>query len=928
MVAQGALIGREPELAELQRTLESARLLTITGAGGCGKTRLALELADRVARSTPGVDCALAMLAGASSEEELVALLLARVGGRERFGSTPRQVLLAHLASRRTLLVLDNCEHLLTAVGRLASELLDAAQDVQILATSREPLTCSQECVFRLGALGLPDPGGGISALVRSDAARLFVERAAVRNPAFALTPTVASAVAEICCELDGLPLALVLAAGRIDALSVQQIARGLSRRGRLATAVGEDALSQHQSMRASLDWSYRLLEEHERALLRGLSVFSGGFTTSAARAVVAPDQDVGRVREILRALEERGLLARAPGARQERWTLLQTVAEYAGEQLSSVGESERIAGRHLAWFTAWAAQADRRLLQRDGPALIDEDDANLRRALERALRRDPTAALEIASSLMLHWILAEHFEQARSLCAAVLAAVGEDGDVGARAVVLCGAALVGMLGEDYEGAITSTRAGLELAGEVDEPGVRAACLRSSSMVLIQTGADLEEGLRNAELAVDLARRTGDPLAVAFALVTLAMAAALCERFDMAGQAYDEFLAIPGPCEHPRLRTWAEHAAAWTQVSVGSPARALAHVESALALEGNAPSMTYFQILSFRIQALARSGATAQAVSEGSDALRQALGSDALQAAPAIELALTVAEFLHGDLEAAQRRARALLALPQPHTLALARDTLARIALTRGELDEAHANARELETLAERSGSARQRALAAHLRGCAALGAGETDRGRDLLHSALGTYAELGLDRDASDTLDELALLAAGAGEVERGARLAGAAAATRARLGCAPVPGKPDRLQHARARIAAGTGPDCWEAAWTEGRALPLADAIAYARRRRGSRGRPPAGWASLTPTELDVAQLAASGMSNPEIAARLFIARGTVKMHLANTYRKLHLANRTELAAAMSAHASGNAPPPIARGHAAGERSSSSPR
>jgi DNA-binding CsgD family transcriptional regulator len=227
------------------------------------------------------------------------------------------------------------------------------------------------------------------------------------------------------------------------------------------------------------------------------------------------------------------------------------------------------------------------------------------------------------------------------------------------------------------------------------------------------------------------------------------------------------------------------------------------------------------------------------------------------------------------------------------------REALARIALARGDPVQATTEADELRALAERTGSARHRALADLLTGSAAMRAGDAERGRGLLHAALTVHEELGLERGAADALDELALAAADAGDTWRAARLAGAAGAARDRLATVPAKPSTERLT---------TIGDSEPAAWDEGAALTLADAVAYARRSRGPRDRPDAGWSSLTPTEQEVAQLAATGLSNPQIATRLFMARGTVKMHLSNVYLKLGIANRTELARASATRAPGN--------------------
>jgi predicted ATPase/DNA-binding CsgD family transcriptional regulator len=898
---RGTLIGRESELVELQSMLAASPLVTITGPGGCGKTRLALEMAACGASRPEGAGCVVAALADVSRGERLIDSLMAAVGVRERFGSTPNDVLVEHLASRRLLLVLDNCEHLLPDVALLAGELCRGVPDLRLLATSREPLAIDGESVLCLGPLSLPEPDDdGVGAIVRSEAGRMFVERAVRRDAAFALTPRTARAVVGICRQLDGLPLALELAAARLDTLGVEEIARELGGRGRLATAGIAAEPSRHSSLRASLDWSYRLLDETERALIRRLSVFSGGFTAEAAHRVAAPAQSVTDVHDLLRALERKGLLVPTPTGAPERWRLLSTVAEYAGDELARAGESDELADRHLSWFTTWAAQADDGLL-RDGHEPIDVEGPNLRRALDRALEHDPASALAMAASLMRHWILAEHYHEAHSICSAVLQAVDENADARALALVRCGAALAAMLSEDYEGALTSTQAGIGLLGAVEDPGVQATCLLCSSMVLIQTGVDLNGGLTNAERAVQLAEQHGDDqLGLAWALVSLAVAAMLCERFQALGEAYEAFLAIPTACEHRTLRAWAEQTAAWAQVSVGSPARALVHIERASALEGDWPSMTHFQVLGFRIHALARLGRTDEAITTGEQALQRASESGALQSVPAIELALATAELLHGALDSAADRAQGLLRMPHLHTLVIVHETLARIALARDRPDEAQRHASELEAIAQRSGSMRHRALADYISGRAAIQTGEKDRGRDLLHAALARCAELGLEREAADVLDELALLAADAGEVERCARLAAAGASTRARLSCAPALGMTERLGGARARLAPQAG-DCWDAAWAQGEQAALADAIAYARRGRGRRRRSTAaGWPSLTDAERDVALLAASGKTNPQIAEQLFIARGTVKMHLSSVYRKLDVANRTELAVA----------------------------
>ena len=902
MAPGGPLIGREAELIELERALDSCRVVTVTGAGGCGKSRVALELVRRIGLRPVPPRVWVVELGSARTAEDAVAAFLQEVGARERSGRTPVELLLESVGGDAGMLVVDNCEHLAGEVRRLVGELRDGAGELGLLLTSRMPLGIEGELAFQLLPLGLPEAGGDVAAVVRSDAGRLFVERAASRDPAFALTPTSAPAVVRICRELDGLPLGVVLAAARVDTVSVGDIADGLSRQGRLrGPSVGE-APPRHRSLEASLDWSYGLLGEVEQTMLRRLSVFVGGWSTEAARAVGLPEASESFVRGVLEGLEAHGLITRVGAGRPERWTLLQTIGEYAGARLSFEAECEEVVDRHMRWFAAFAAEADGHLLEPDGHRLVDQESPNVRLALDHASERDPGCALGIVASLMRHWMLTERFEAARGASAAALAAAGEEVDRGTRAIVHCGAGLVALLSEDYAGAVAHTRAGLDLLDATADLETEARCLLMSTLALVQVGPDLEAGVRSAERAVELLRSSGDALGLAWALVSLAMADAISDRFDAARTAYEEFRAIPGASEHVRLRIWAEHAAAWTEALVGSPQHALVHADLALALEGDSPTMTYFQIVCQRLHALARLGRWPEALEQGMRAMEWAQESGALMATATIELALLIAELMGADYDSAEARARRLLEVPQLHTLAFTREVLAHTALARGETREAETQSGELEALARRADSARLRALAEYLAGSAAAVDGRAEQARDKLQAALATYAELGLERGAADVLDELALLAAAAGEPKRAARLAASAAATRASLGCAPLPFIAVRLEAARAEVMERDGAAAWEVPWAEGAALPLADAIAYARRARGPRNRPAEGWESLTPAERQVSHLAASGMSNPEIAGQLFMSRSTVKMHLSSVYLKLRIANRTELATAMS--------------------------
>ena len=858
MNAECPLIGRERDLSTLERTFSSARILTVIGPGGCGKTRVALELAGRVRAAEPLLECTVVELAEVRSADGVLGALLHAFGAREPGRQSSMEAVLEIVRSRPTLILMDNCEHLRSTVGTLVTSMTNAISELRVLVTSREPLGISGETVFKLGPLSLPDPTGDVAAVVRSDAGRMFVDRAVATEPTFALTPSTARAVTRICHDLDGLPLGLGLAAARVKGTSLDEIAEGLSRRVRLSASPGDNMLSQHRSIRASLDWSYQLLDGAERKLLRAVSTFAGGWTVAQAQAVALPEADETDVHQLIGSLEEKGLISRAGPKEHERWMMLQTVGDYASEQLESDGEKAEVEQRHIAWFRTYAAEADRRLMERDGHRRFDEEAANFRVAIDRAAAYDPDSSMSIVASLTRHWILAERFEDARNATARALVAAGDGGDRSARAVAHFGTAVIGMLSEDYPVATDHAGKCLSLLADVQDTDSQALCLQLSGMVLILTGLDVEEGLRATTMAVELLRPSSDRLGLAWALVNVAFAAGVTEHFEQARAAYDEFMSIQGGPEHVRLRTWAEQAMAWTEVIVGSPSKALSHAELSLELEGERPSMTYFQGVCHRLHALARMGRADEAVAEAERMLSWAEESKAMHAVAGIELGLTVGELMGGDLEAAQAHAQRLLEeMPQLHTASLMREVLATIALVRGDASEARVQAAEIEEIATVTQSSRLHALADFLQGCAALIDDDLVQARDDLQAALVTDSDLGLERGTIDVLEGLALLAARSGDLVRAARISAAVSTAREQLCAAPLPATASRLHAARQELIDRDGATAWEAAWEEGAGLCLADAIAYVRRARGRRARLATGWRSLTPTELDVARV-----------------------------------------------------------------------
>ena len=402
-----SFIGRQHELAAVSHLLQTTRLLTLTGPGGTGKTRLALEAAadvDVQERFPAGVWLVeLAPLADPALVPHAVATAL---GVREQPGRSLLDALLDYLRAKTLLLLLDNCEHLIETCAQLAEMVLHAAPGVTILASSREPLGIAGESPYRVPPLSQPDPRQvhDLDALERIDSVQLFVERALTAYPPFRLTAHNAPVVAQICRRLDGIPLALELAAARARFLPPEQIAARLDDRFRLLTGGSRTALPRHQTLLALIEWSHELLSDSERALLRRLAVFAGGFSLEAAQAVCG-DGGVGLTDETLDTLAhlaDKSLLE--VDVVEGRFRLLETIRQYAREQLLAAGEAEAVRNRHLAFFLQYAKQAEPKLRSAKQLAWLDRletEHDNLRTALAWALERGTSDhALQLAGAL------------------------------------------------------------------------------------------------------------------------------------------------------------------------------------------------------------------------------------------------------------------------------------------------------------------------------------------------------------------------------------------------------------------------------------------------------------------------------------------------------------------------------------------------
>lgn len=410
-----SFVGREREMVEVKRTLSMTRLLTLTGAGGCGKTRLAVEVARGLAGLCPdGVWLVeLAPLSGGVAKAVAAAL-----GVHERPDLPLADTLAEYLRGRNLLLVLDNCEHLVDGAARLSEALLGACENLRILATSREPLGVPGEAVWTLPPLSLPDEDEDftVGGLMRCEAVRLFVDRARSRLSGFELNTENAAAVARACERLDGIPLAIELATARMGAFAVEKVAERLGGSLALLASGQRTTTPRHRTMRATLEWSHDLLDEAERTLFRRLSIFAGGFSLEAAEGVCS-EEGIAKddILDLLSRLVDKSLVASpdSEGGGAPRHRMLEPVRQYASERLEESGEGERVRERHASYYLALAEEAEPELVgaeQRAWLARLTTEYANVRAALGWFLDEGAASeerarmGLRLASALGRFW--------------------------------------------------------------------------------------------------------------------------------------------------------------------------------------------------------------------------------------------------------------------------------------------------------------------------------------------------------------------------------------------------------------------------------------------------------------------------------------------------------------------------------------------
>jgi predicted ATPase/class 3 adenylate cyclase/DNA-binding CsgD family transcriptional regulator len=906
-VPLSSFIGRSAELEQVRELIRNERLVTLTGAGGCGKTRLAIEAIRSIADSfSDGVwFCDLGPLA----DPTVVAQSLrTTIGLPDSATGDDIGIVVAHLRAASALVVLDNCEHLIDASAEVVQSLLAGCPALHVVTTSREPLGIDGENAWRVPSLDTPaaEAASDLDQVATFDAIRLFVDRAAKARPNFVLDAANASAIVEVCRRLDGIPLAIELAAARVRVLSVRQIVDGLNDRFRLLGRSARTTLERQQTLFASVGWSHDLLTDAQRAALRRASVFAGGFTLEAAEHVLATDGIEGaEVLELVSQLVDRSLLVADERTSGVRYRMLETIRQFARDRLVDSAEAMDVADRHLDFFTAWAEE----VFANFDPGAVDlvaltarivEDYDNIRAACEWAIDHERyEEGLRLASALERFWNQHATAREGAQWLEVFLERTHEaPPHIRLRGLVAISSAKEYF--NDLEAALEAAREALPLARACGDDELR---LRLLLRLGVTTGLlDPPEGSRYLDEAVDLARATSDDAALAEVLYSFSQVYMFDKRTLAPAREAVQIAAPIGDAVAVRPR-FVLGLALWVAGEVDAAEAELTGLKDMFETLGDGWLAAASEAVLGGIASARGDAAEGRILLESGFARCDAMGRDDGKGFVGIWCAqLAIAE---GRLDDAQFYADSILPffgeLPGPlgaGCTAAAHATIGVIRCAQGDAAGARGSIAIALATAPRDfiGIFVVPALGSCARVLRVLG--ETSAAESAALDGLRMAAELGILAVAPNVIDVVAALRADIGADADAARLFAAAESARERMG---IVRPHDPIFDTDAEIAAlreRLGPQTFDEAWSSGRKLTLEEALEFGLRGRGPRQRPQAGWDALTPTELKVVALVAEGLSNPQIAERLFISRRTVSTHLSHVFLKVGVSSRVELA------------------------------
>jgi len=832
-------IGRQREIATVRSLASQTRLTTLCGAGGIGKTRLALEVAhDSLDEYADGVW--LVEFASISDPQLIPQTVASALNLREERGRSITDAVASYLKSRNLLLVLDNCEHVIGAIAQLADILLRNCPNLRILATSRESLAIAGETLFRVPPLSLPDTATEPEAasLGKHEAVELFVERVRAVKATFVLNESNAALVAKVCIHLEGIPLAIELAASRLKVLSVEQIAGLLGERLKLLRGGSRTSLPRHQTLLAAIDWSYNLLSETEKTLFRRLAVFSGGWTLEAAEHVCLGEPvDKDNLLELLSGLIDKSLVLLDERDGQQRHRFMMTLLEYAQEQLAQTEEAAAIYRAHAGFFNALVLQGESRSMSAGENTWLDRikiEYDNIRSALSWISKDEPEAGIRLAAALWRFWYLNGYLQEGRRWLEELLTRQPASTDDVIRAKAINRLAVTAVLQGDGATAQTLATQALSVARESGGDGEAATALNTMAIIAGEQ-CNFSAARALLEESLGIRRESGDRALTANTLNNLGILSFRQGEFDAARRFYEESLAH-------FLEVGDRHGMAMTLLNQGELASrtgdrssAQLKIQEALTLAKELKDRSLIPVamnsLGKMLLSEGNDPAAYQLIKETLEVFRE-LGDKHRIATTLVSLG-TLAEHRACDRDAQSLYEESVALcreLADPLELATSLTCLGRLAARQGDHAAARTHYQEALAITQQVGS--KPGVARSLSGLADLArlTGDCATAASLYKESLAAWRDLNDAPESLKTLENLATVMIASGQSEPSVRILGAAQAAREAMSVPrsthDTPDYDRQVSAARKEL----GEPRFAALWKDGQTMDSDTAIAIA--------------------------------------------------------------------------------------------------